>query len=81
MSSSSVGINVYGDGAVLSSTVAASTSAAALAALTALRIRYTYPLEAYLNFCQGGVCYPRCPLEGKAEAAAEAESEAAAASA
>ena len=48
----------------------ASTAAVALAAL---HVGYTFNLERYLEFCLGGIRYPRCPLDVTAEAAAEAE--------
>ena len=42
-------------------------------ALADLRVGYTYPLAAYLNFFPGEIQYPRCPLDGNAEAVAEVE--------
>ena len=45
----------------------------ASSALAALRVGYTYPLVAYLNFCPGWIRYPHCPLGGTKEAASEAE--------
>ena len=61
---------VGGSGAIVSSPAAAYIVAAAL---TALHNRYIYPLEAYLNFCLGGIGYPCCPIDSTAEAASEAE--------
>ena len=42
-------------------------------ALAVLRVRYTYPLAAYLNFFPGGIRFPRCLFDGTTEAEAEAE--------
>ena len=77
-SPSSSGVDVDVDGAVVSSSAVASTAAAASAAL---RVGYMYPPAAYLNFCPGGgIRYPRCPLDGTAEAATVTEAAAASAS-
>ena len=73
----SSGIGVDDDGTVVSYPVEASTTSAASAALVTLCVGYTYPLAAYLNFCLGGVGYPRCPLDGTVEAEEEAEAAAA----
>ena len=77
LSSSSVGIDVNGNGTIFSSPVTASTTMAASADSTALRAGYMYPLAAYLNFFPGGIQYPCCHLDGTAEDATGEEAAAA----
>ena len=72
LSSSGVGIGVAG--AFVSSPMAASTAAAALAYL---RVAYTYTEAAYMNYSQGEIQYSCCTLDGTTESAAEAEAAAA----